>query len=337
MKAHRDRTCSQSAAGACRRCSSISPAQPARPFPRSGLRRHPRCQCSCRRERCLFPTTKTRASLSRVLKMYSHRENQVPFNDDDELIGPSSAPASGPPSSAVVAPAKMGPVQKVIVALLLTAVIVPPLSGFYSFFSGVPLHLLGATKKEQEETSQSPAQSSVSLVSGLAHTLAVPDEVATALGIRKGRSDSVAIARAPTTMRPLVLPGSTRFDPARLDRIRGSIRPRAARFGQARIDDEASSGNQPFRWHGVRAEQTDAQGRAVDGTRSGRGFLAHRNPPARRARPCLRDGGTQSRARGPRVATGEDVESSARVDAKRLIGNSTEDCHDSQTDCVGAR
>ncbi len=89
----------------------------------------------------------------------------------------------------------MGPVQKVVVALLLTAVIAPPFSGFYSFFSGVPLHLLAATKKEQEESSQSPARSSVSLVSGLAHTLAVPDEVAIALGIRKRQSDSVAIAR----------------------------------------------------------------------------------------------------------------------------------------------
>ena len=128
----------------------------------------------------------------------------------------------------MAAPANMGPGQKAIIALLLTAVMVPPLSGFYSFFSGVPLHLLAATNKQEKKPFASSAQSGVSLVSGLAHTLEVPDEVAAALGIRKGQSDTLAIVRAPTTMRPLVLPGSTRFDPARLDRIK-------ARFAPARV------------------------------------------------------------------------------------------------------
>ena len=61
--------------------------------------------------------------------MNSNRENQVPFNDDDELIGLSSTPASARPSAAVAAPAKMGPGQKIVVALLLTAVIAPALFG----------------------------------------------------------------------------------------------------------------------------------------------------------------------------------------------------------------
>jgi membrane fusion protein, heavy metal efflux system len=111
----------------------------------------------------------------------------------------------------------------------LTVVLVPPLAGFYSYFSGVPLHLL-ASKKEDKETAASTATSSISLVSGQAHTLLVSDEVATALGILKGRSYSVATAKAPTIdmMRPLVLPGSMRLDPARLDRIK-------ARFAPARV------------------------------------------------------------------------------------------------------
>ena len=45
------------------------------------------------------------------------------------------------------------------------------------------------------------------------------------LGIRKGDKDSVAEAHKPTSMRPLVLPGSTDFNPGRLARIR-------ARFAQ---------------------------------------------------------------------------------------------------------
>ena len=48
------------------------------------------------------------------------------------------------------------------------------------------------------------------------------------MGIRKGERDSVAVAQPPTTMRPLVLPGSTGFDPTRLARIR-------ARFAPARV------------------------------------------------------------------------------------------------------
>jgi cobalt-zinc-cadmium efflux system membrane fusion protein len=113
------------------------------------------------------------------------------------------------------------------VAILLTVVLVPPAAGFFSYFSGIPLHLL-ASSKEEIETSSSPDRPSVSLVPGQAHTLEVPDEVSAALGIRKGRRDAVVVAKAPTMMRPLVLPGSTALDPTRLARIR-------ARFAPARV------------------------------------------------------------------------------------------------------
>jgi membrane fusion protein, heavy metal efflux system len=125
------------------------------------------------------------------------------------------------------APRKMGFGQKTVVAILLTVVLVPPLGGFYSYFSGVPLHLLASTK-EAEKAQDASALPSVSLVSGQAHTLKVPDEVCSALGIRKGEHDAVAVAWLPKTMRPLVLPGSTAFDPTRLARIR-------ARFAPARV------------------------------------------------------------------------------------------------------
>ena len=125
------------------------------------------------------------------------------------------------------APRKMSVGQKSVVALLLTIVLVPPLGGFYSYFSGIPLHLL-ASSKEAEKASDPTALPSLSLVSGQAHTLKVPDEVCAALGIRKGEQDAVAVAWLPKTMRPLVLPGSTALDPTRLARIR-------ARFAPARV------------------------------------------------------------------------------------------------------
>jgi len=125
------------------------------------------------------------------------------------------------------APRKMGIGQKAVVVILLTVVLVPPLGGFYSYFSGVPLHLL-ASSKEAEKAVDSAALPSVTLVSGQAHTLKVPEEVCAALGIRKGEQDAVAVAWLPKTMRPLVLPGSTALDPTRLARIR-------ARFAPARV------------------------------------------------------------------------------------------------------
>src|SRR5271157_5339409 len=139
---------------------------------------------------------------------------------------PGHTPGASTPG-ARPAPRKMGYGQKAVVALLLTVVLVPPLAGFYSYFSGIPLHLL-ASSKEAEKALDSATLPSVTLVSGQAHTLKVPEEVCAALGIRKGEQDAVAVAWLPKTMRPLVLPGSTALDPTRLARIR-------ARFAPARV------------------------------------------------------------------------------------------------------
>ena len=121
---------------------------------------------------------------------------------------------------------KMGWGQKAVVALLLTVVLAPPLAGFYSYFSGVPLHLLAAKKDEDDKEAE--GSTGIKLVPGQPHTLEISNEVATTLGIRKGDKDAVGIATAPITMRPLVLPGSTALDPTRLARIR-------ARFAPARV------------------------------------------------------------------------------------------------------
>src|SRR5208337_3056218 len=83
-------------------------------------------------------------------------------------------------------PRRMGFGQKVVVAILLTVVLVPPLGGFYSYFSGIPLHLLASSKEAEKAVDSAAALPSVTLVSGQAHTLKVPDEVCAALGILKG-------------------------------------------------------------------------------------------------------------------------------------------------------
>lgn len=137
-------------------------------------------------------------------------------------VAPSTSPSA--PAVEVLPPqGKMGFGQRVVVALLLTVVLVPPAAGFYSYFSGIPLHLLAGSNEDEESGSSGPP--GISLVSGRPHTLQVPEEVSTALGIRKNQRDEVAIAEAPTTMRPIVLPGSTALDPTRLARIRARFAP----------------------------------------------------------------------------------------------------------------
>ncbi|MGZ3301863.1 MAG: efflux RND transporter periplasmic adaptor subunit [Isosphaeraceae bacterium] len=140
----------------------------------------------------------------------------------------------------------MGIGQKAVVAILLTVVLVPPLAGFYSYFSGIPLHLL-ASSKEAEKAPDTAAPARVSLVSGQAHTLQVPEEVCAALGIRKRERDAAAVAQAPRTMRPLVLPGSTALDPTRLARIRARFAPaRVVQLGQV-WDYSRKTGQTEFR------------------------------------------------------------------------------------------
>jgi cobalt-zinc-cadmium efflux system membrane fusion protein len=161
--------------------------------------------------------------------MNVNQENKESFIDQGECQPVPGPRIAAPPSEAVSPRRRMGFGQRVVVAILLIVVLVPPTAGFYSYFSGIPLHLLASGKeKEEDETPAPSAAPSVSLVSGQAHTIQVPDEVSVALGIRKGQRDSVAVAHAPTMMRPLVLPGSTALDPTRLDRIR-------ARFAPARV------------------------------------------------------------------------------------------------------
>jgi cobalt-zinc-cadmium efflux system membrane fusion protein len=86
--------------------------------------------------------------------------------------------------------------------------------------------LPGAAEPETVTAAPGPAPTSaVELVSGQTHTLFIPEDVRTALGIRKGGVDLMAVAHKPTWMRPLVMTGSTMLDPTRIMRIRALFAP----------------------------------------------------------------------------------------------------------------
>ncbi|HKM55814.1 MAG TPA: efflux RND transporter periplasmic adaptor subunit [Isosphaeraceae bacterium] len=160
------------------------------------------------------------------------------------LIPVGSSPAS--PPTAGVPRRRMGFGQRVVVTILLSVVLIPPAAGFYSYFSGVPLHLLAAVKENKADTTAASSPG-VSLVPGKAHSVSVPAEVCTALGIQKGQHDLIALAQPPSMMRPLVLPGSTAIDPTRLARIRARFAPaRVVELGQA-WDFSRNSGHTEFR------------------------------------------------------------------------------------------
>jgi cobalt-zinc-cadmium efflux system membrane fusion protein len=79
--------------------------------------------------------------------------------------------------------------------------------------------------------------SGVELVEGQSRTVAVPVEVQRSLGIRKGAAEMVAVAKPPTQMQAIVLPGSTALDPTRLYRIRARFAPaRVIEIAQVRDD-----------------------------------------------------------------------------------------------------
>src|SRR6516165_7184230 len=79
---------------------------------------------------------------------------------------------------AASAPRKMGLGQKLVVVILLSVVTIPPAAGFYSYFSGVPLHLFAGKKEDIEDMDDSGNERSdasstrrIALVYGQAHTV----------------------------------------------------------------------------------------------------------------------------------------------------------------------
>jgi cobalt-zinc-cadmium efflux system membrane fusion protein len=182
--------------------------------------------------------------------MRSEQGDEKPFDKSGEDQTTSNLENTTPASmaDAHATPRKMGFGQRTVVALLLTVVLLPPAAGFYSYFTGVPLHLLASNKDEEKvkEGAKDSGRTGLSLVPTKAHTVEVPEDVSVTLGIHKPRGDSIAVARRPSMTRPLVFPGSTALDPTRLARIR-------ARFAPARVVelgktwDRAKTGRTEFR------------------------------------------------------------------------------------------
>jgi cobalt-zinc-cadmium efflux system membrane fusion protein len=95
------------------------------------------------------------------------------------------------------------------------------------------------------EKADPPEKEGLAGIKLVAGSLLVPEDVRRSLGIRQGSVDQIAVAEKPTRPRPLVMPGSTALDPARLIRVRVRFTP-AEVVEIAKINDPHSSpGNIP--------------------------------------------------------------------------------------------
>jgi len=126
-----------------------------------------------------------------------------------------------------------------IVVISLAAV-----AGFAMAMGTVPMPWQPEQKAEAQPAK--PALLGVELVKGQPHTLAVPEEVRKALGIRKGHADLIVAAWRPTKGFLLVMPGSTALDPTRMHRIRARFAPSPSSAEVVQIalvpEDRAQSG-----------------------------------------------------------------------------------------------
>lgn len=114
-----------------------------------------------------------------------------------------------------------------------------------------------SAKDKEEKANQDKKESEpaikVSLVKDKVHTLDVPEETRTTLLIRKGEKDLLADVKAPTTMRPLILPGSTALDPVKIARVRVRFQPaRVVEIGQI----DVLPGTEPGKTESFRRELT---------------------------------------------------------------------------------
>jgi cobalt-zinc-cadmium efflux system membrane fusion protein len=113
--------------------------------------------------------------------------------------------------------------------------------------SGVIPHSWFVAEKEQGTTTL-PDALAVSLVKDRPRTLLVPKEVRTALGMRNGGKDIVAVVEPPKAGTPLVLSGSTALDPTRVLRIRAGFAPaKVVSLGQTRDLSDREGGTSRFR------------------------------------------------------------------------------------------
>src|SRR5208282_3009143 len=173
---------------------------------------------------------------------------------EDQPKGANSAnPASNPPSPAsgrkvrqpsrfhtaslTGAPRRLGKTWKILLPILAILIV---LAWAYE-----TKRLPGMKADAEKADSSAQEESGIKLVKDKPNSLLVPEEVRKALGMRKGNVDQIAIAQPPSRKLPLVMPGSTALDPARLIRVRVRFAP-AEVVEIGKIDDpHASPGNIP--------------------------------------------------------------------------------------------
>jgi cobalt-zinc-cadmium efflux system membrane fusion protein len=132
---------------------------------------------------------------------------------------PERAPRHGKEPSMRLLNSKVARYAAGVVVLLLVVATIGAANG--------ALKLPGRDNAGVPET-DSPVKESVAgieLVPGKPHTLYVPADVRTALGIRKNNVDQIVTAAKPTSTRPLLMPGTTMLDPTRLIPIRALFAP----------------------------------------------------------------------------------------------------------------
>jgi cobalt-zinc-cadmium efflux system membrane fusion protein len=100
--------------------------------------------------------------------------------------------------------------------------------------------LPGTARVAEKANPPAKATLAVKLVAGKPNSLLVPEDVRKSLGICKCNADQMAVAELPTHERPLVMPGSTALDPARLIRVRVRFAP-AEVVEIGKIDDPHAS------------------------------------------------------------------------------------------------
>src|SRR6516162_9347535 len=109
--------------------------------------------------------------------MHPNHPNEAPCGPDSTGHQAGATSDNAPMPEIVAAQRKMGVGQRIVIVILLTVVIVPPSAAFYSYFTGVPLHLLAPSAKAEEP--EGPAAKTlprISLATSKPHTLNVPDE-----------------------------------------------------------------------------------------------------------------------------------------------------------------
>jgi len=119
---------------------------------------------------------------------------------------------------------------------LTTVIVIGLIVAFLMFVLEIPLPWKAAAAGEPGTPPPPRATTEpVELFKGIPHTVQVPVSVRESLGIRKGSKDNLVMAKAPTQARPLVMPGSTALDPARIIRIRARFAPaEVVKIGETR-------------------------------------------------------------------------------------------------------